>query len=56
VGQSWQSRESKADGQETTRDGEGTTPPVTAQDGLHVVACIEAAFKALRGRREVAVG
>ncbi|EFG36440.1 4,5,-dihydroxyphthalate dehydrogenase [Brucella sp. NVSL 07-0026] len=33
----------------------GTTPPVTGEDGLHVVACIEAAFKASRERREVAV-
>lgn len=33
----------------------GTVPPVTGEDGLHVVACIEAAFKASRARREVAV-
>ncbi|MCV3736926.1 Gfo/Idh/MocA family oxidoreductase [Rhizobium sp. TRM96647] len=33
----------------------GTIPPVTGADGLHVVACIEAAFKASRERREVAV-
>lgn len=38
---------------EAIRDG--TTPPVTAEDGLHVVACIEAAFTASRERREVAV-
>ncbi len=35
---------------------DGTEPPVTAEDGMHVVACIEAAFKASRERREVAVG
>lgn len=35
---------------------DGTKPPVTAEDGLHVVACIEAAFRASRERREVAVG
>lgn len=33
----------------------GNEPPVTGEDGLHVVACIEAAFKASRERREVAV-
>lgn len=33
----------------------GETPPVTGADGMHVVACIEAAFKASRERREVAV-
>jgi predicted dehydrogenase len=33
----------------------GTTPPVTGEDGLHVVACIEAAFQSSRERREVAV-
>lgn len=34
---------------------DGTEPPVTAEDGMHVVACIEAAFKASRERREVAI-
>ncbi|WP_416799025.1 Gfo/Idh/MocA family protein [Ciceribacter azotifigens] len=33
----------------------GTTPAVTGADGMHVVACIEAAFKAARERREVAI-
>ncbi|MEL4375968.1 Gfo/Idh/MocA family protein [Brucella cytisi] len=33
----------------------GSLPPVTGEDGLHVVACIEAAFKASRERREVAI-
>ncbi|MGV1940997.1 Gfo/Idh/MocA family protein [Agrobacterium sp. 22-211-1] len=33
----------------------GSPPPVTGEDGMHVVACIEAAFKASRERREVAV-
>ncbi|CUX03191.1 Gfo/Idh/MocA family oxidoreductase [Agrobacterium genomosp. 2 str. CFBP 5494] len=33
----------------------GCEPPVTGEDGLHVVACIEAAFKASRERREVAI-
>lgn len=33
----------------------GTTPTVTGADGMHVVACIEAAFKASAERREVAV-
>ena len=33
----------------------GTRPPLTGEDGMHVVACIEAAFKASRERREVAV-
>ena len=35
---------------------DGTKLPVTAEDAMHVVACIEAAFKASRERREVAVG
>lgn len=35
---------------------DGTTPAVSAEDGLLVVACIEAAFRASRERREVAVG
>lgn len=33
----------------------GSPPPVTGEDGLHVVACIEAAFRAARERREVEV-
>ncbi|WP_269933057.1 Gfo/Idh/MocA family protein [Aminobacter sp. HY435] len=33
----------------------GAKPPLTGEDGMHVVACIEAAFKASRERREVAV-
>lgn len=33
----------------------GSPPPVTGADGLHVVACIEAAVRAARERREVAV-
>lgn len=33
----------------------GAAPPLTGEDGMHVVACIEAAFKASRERREVAV-
>lgn len=33
----------------------GTEPPLTGEDGMHVVACIEAAFKASRERREIAV-
>ena len=33
----------------------GSPPPGTGADGLHVVACIEAAFRAARERREVAV-
>lgn len=33
----------------------GRPLPVTGGDGLHVVACIEAAFRASRERREVAV-
>ena len=33
----------------------GGKPPVTGADGLHVVACIEAAFTASRERREVEV-
>ena len=32
-----------------------TVPPVTAEEGMHVVACIEAAFKAAAEHREVAV-
>ena len=32
-----------------------TKPALTGEDGMHVVACIEAAFKASRERREVAV-
>jgi predicted dehydrogenase len=34
---------------------DGKRPPVTGDDGLHVVACIEAAFAAQRDRREVAI-
>lgn len=32
-----------------------TAPPVTGADGLHVVACLEAAFRAARERREVEI-
>lgn len=35
--------------------GTGTKPPLTGENGMHVVACIEAAFKASRERREVAI-
>lgn len=34
---------------------DGTAPPISGEDGLHVVACIEAAFTAAREHREVAV-
>lgn len=33
----------------------GARPALSGEDGMHVVACIEAAFKASRERREVAV-
>jgi predicted dehydrogenase len=33
----------------------GGAPPVTGEDGLHAVACIEAAFQAAHERREVEV-
>jgi len=34
---------------------DGARLPVTGDDGLHVVACIEAAFEAARQRREMAI-